>query len=191
MMSVLRAFFVTLLLWTDASLASAESNCEMTIWAFDSMDQCIRSLWSCDKPSAIGTIVADGQCRTVVTNTSSTSSEYELLPGTYRAEWRINQGVVSFTDSGCTDDTCSSTETPPDDDMCDHDSTKASSLYTVGGGSWEVEDPADAKWYRRWRLGCAQTEMQGLQLTLIIFGDCSAPGCNVKHVLPSSSVTLK
>jgi hypothetical protein len=82
----------------------ARANCQMSIWVFDSYDNC----YAQQAPNTDGVIYADGQCHTVQTDSSTGSSNYALLPGTYRAEC-TSGGKIRFLDSGCLDSQCTAT----------------------------------------------------------------------------------
>ena len=94
----------------------------MSLWVFDTLDRCN----TINPPNAVGTIYADGQCRTI--ETSATDTDYDLFPGNYKA-YCTADGLIRFHESGCIEDTCSSTSFA-DDAVCTRDSSKIAALYS-------------------------------------------------------------
>jgi len=147
-------------------------DCEMSMWVFDTLDRCNRT----DPPNAVGTIYADGQCRTVETDASSGTPDYALFPGNYRAEC-TSDGKLSLTESGCIDSICSVTSLDSDA-VCDRDNSQIAALYSrLEPPIFALQSPALATPGALYT--CLRLLGNGINVTFVVFGDCSNPGCAV------------
>jgi hypothetical protein len=158
----------------------AQNPCAMEILVFDSLTPCTQDL-----TSALGTalLVADGQCRTVQTNTDPSDPYYTLFPGNYRAEC-VNSTVVRIQESGCISDQCNSTSLVSDA-SCDRNNSIAASLYSRVSVPEFVTFPSRDGSYR-----CTQAEGSNVSVSFVIFGDCSSPTCFVTNAPVSTPMTL-
>ena len=169
---LLSSIFLSATILIPQIFRTGAQNCEMSMWVFDTLDRCNRT----DPPNAVGTIYADGQCRTVETDASPESSEYALFPGNYRAEC-TSDGKLSLTESGCIDSTCSATSLDTDA-VCDRDNSLIAALYSrlqppiFALQSPELATPAAL-------YTCLRLLGSGINVTFVVFGDCSNPGCAV------------
>jgi hypothetical protein len=165
----MKLFFIVILqlLLLSARQVVATNNCQMSIWVFDSYNNCVAQ----QAPNSNAVIYADGQCHTVETDTSINTSNYALLPGTYSAEC-TSAGKIHFVESSCTDSTCASSSSSS---QCDFVNTTVASLY-ARWGTFAVQSPADSTSGGLYTCG-EVTGAEGTAVTIVIFGDCSAPGC--------------
>jgi len=156
----------------------AQNFCSMTIYAYRLEGQC-----NTPPPDAVGTIYADGQCRTVVTNTTG-----NLLPGNYRAECTAG-GKIRFVESDCVYDTCSLPAIDDGTGLCERKFNTISSLYRTS--EYDVEEK-NATSFTCTKLN--NTAFDGVDVTFVVFGDCSDPGCLVNGVVnplpPTESPTI-
>ena len=149
--------------------------CDMSIWVFETFAQCDNPS---NPPSAVGTIYADNQCRTIDTEASPTSAAYALFPGTYRAEC-TGDGKIRLAESGCIDSTCSATAA---EDVCDRDNSTVASLYSrLEPPIFSLQSPELATPGALYT--CLRLLGSGVNVTFVVFGDCSEPGCSVDGVL--------
>lgn len=139
----------------------------MEVWVWDTQTRCQNR----QTPNAIGTVIADGKCRTVQTSTPTSSSNYRFLPGTYQAVCTSNGKDIRFDSSGCKDSQCSSLTVGAD--VCDRDTASESSLFSrLSPPEYEVKDPnslSDPAFF-----SCSRVVGDGITVTFTVFGDCSA-----------------
>jgi len=167
---VLLAFFVA---------AVSGQACPMTIWTFPSLEVCNDRA----QPSAVGTLYADGVCRTVETETPETDPFYENLPGTYTAQC-TPEGQIVFTGSGCTSLSCRGTNNP---EVCDFDITSPAALYARRDPpSHDVQSPSQADpEFGLYTCFQVSDPNQNLAVNYVIFGDCSDPSCQPSEPTPA------
>lgn len=155
----------------------------MTIWVFDNQERC----HTINPPNAVGTIYADGECRTVETTTPTNSPDFALFPGTYRAVCTAT-GLIRFRESGCIEPSCSTTSFE-DDAVCSRDTSKIAALYSrLEPPEYivqEVEEASSSGLYT-----CLRLLGTGINVTFVVFGDCSNPGCALSDGEPTPPTVL-
>lgn len=166
---LLAASTLFLILLKDKNATVMAQDCEMSIWVFDTLDRCN----TINPPNAVGTIYADGQCHATAT---STDTDYDLFPGNYRA-FCTTDGLIRFHESGCIEDTCSSTSFA-EDAVCNRDTSKIAALYSrLDPPQYVVQAREDASTGGLYT--CLRLLGTGINVTFVVFGDCSDSGCAV------------
>jgi len=146
----------------------------MSLWVFDTLDRCN----TITPANAVGTIYANGECQTIETSTAIDSPEYALFPGNYRA-FCTTEGLIRFHESGCIEPTCSVTTGFEDNGtVCSRDASKISALYShLAPPEYIVQDVGDTS--PEGLYTCLRLMDSGINVTFVVFGDCSDPGCAI------------
>lgn len=140
----------------------------MKIWVYSSKESCDYQT----TPNATGLLYVDGQCHTVLTETSSNDPIYNLLPGNYKAAC-TTEGNVHVIQSGCVFANCSSLTIGAD--MCMRDFGLASSLYSrLKVPEYKVLNSSAVE---SGGFVCSTLNGSGVTVTFTIIGDCSDPSC--------------
>lgn len=171
--TILQLLLIRAVVVEAASSTSSSNSCSLQLWAY--------STFNCSPPgppNARGTIIADNQCRTVQ---SSSTVDYELLPGNYRAVCTPS-GQLHFLESGCTSSTCSAAIAS--NSICDQNLTATASLYSSWNAPEYLVKPL-VPGYTCLSLNDAQGNANAL--TIVVFGNCSAAnGCTVVNDVTTS-----
>lgn len=143
-------------------------NCPMKIWVYDSLERCD----SVNPPNAVGTLYADGVCRTIQTDALPNSKDYNMFPGNYRATC-TETGQIRFSDSGCLSDTC--TVPVGGNGVCLRDFDIAGALFSrLSPPEYAVQQERNAGtggFFTCFKLD--GSEDNPVTVTFVIFGDCS------------------
>ena len=179
---LLLALLLSLPVLNIVMVAAQENPCAMEVYAFNDLDSCTGSS---NPATARALLVADGQCRSVMStaSVSPTTDElaYNLLPGNYRAEC-INSTAVRFIESGCIADQCNSTSLLTGA-TCDRNNEIAASLYSRLVVPEYITYPNRDSSYI-----CTQANGSNTTVSFVIFGNCSSPSCMVPTPAPLAPV---
>jgi hypothetical protein len=161
-------------------LVTYSQNCPLQIWVYDALEKCE----NVNPPNAVGTLYADGTCRTMETTTAAAAAivgttDYGLLPGTYKATC-TKEGKIRFSDSGCLTETCAvpagGSGSNSDGIICQRDFQFAGALFSrFDPPEYIVQDEENANangFFTCSKL--AGSDDNPVTVTFAIFGNCSS-----------------
>jgi hypothetical protein len=157
-----------------------ENPCQMEIFVYYDLSTCLQRPTESD---STGILIADGQCRTAITTTSTSDPAYTLLPGNYRAQC-INSTAVMFIESGCISNQCNATSLLSSA-TCDRNNSIASSLYSRLAVPEYLTYPSLDMSYT-----CIEASGSNVTVSFAIFGNCSSPTCVIPTPAPIQFSTL-
>jgi hypothetical protein len=171
-----------------ARIAMAQK-CPIDMWVFATITTCN----STQPPNALGTIYADGDCHSIDVKDSEPTDDIDLFPGNYRAVC-TSEGRIRFLDSGCANETCTSTSLYSDVSTCDRNNSLTASLYArLDPPEYPLLDKELASTVGYYTCSRLQG-WEEITVSFVLFGDCSREDCQVDRTFnvsaPTSSAAL-